>query len=33
MHSLPCEKEKELKEKLNKCTEELKKEKEMRTNL
>lgn len=30
MHNLPCEKEKELKEELNKTNHELKKEKEMR---
>lgn len=33
MHNLPCEKEKELKEELNKTHSELKKEKEMRVQL
>lgn len=33
MHSLPCEKEKELKEELNKSTEQLNREKEMRASL
>lgn len=33
MHNLPCEKEKELKQELNKCQVELKKEKEMREKL